>query len=56
MMKIGKLIRRSWVDTHGATAIEYAMIASVVALVLVLVLPGLSGAVGALFSTVSSAF
>ena len=56
MMKIGKLIRRSWADTRGATAIEYAMIASVIALVLVAVLPGLSGAVGALFSTVASGF
>ena len=56
MMKIGKLIRRFRADTRGATAVEYAMIASVITLVLVSVLPGLSAGVGALFSSVASAF
>ncbi len=56
MTKIGKLIRRFRADTCGATAVEYAMIASVITLVLVAVLPGFSASVGALFSTVASAF
>jgi len=50
-----KLARRFNTDTSGATAIEYAMIASVMALALFFCLPGFSAAVGVLYTTVASA-
>ena len=56
MPTIGKLIHGFRADTRGTTAIEYATIASIIALALVVALPGFSASVGALFSTVASAF
>jgi len=41
--------------TSGTTAIEYATIASVIALALLVCLPGFSAAVGALFASVVGA-
>jgi len=51
-----KLARRFNTDTSGATAIEYAMIASVMALALFFCLPIFSGSVGALYTAVAAAF
>ena len=56
MSKAFNLLHRFQVDAQGATAIEYAMIASVIALALVLCLPLFSASVGALFATVVAAF
>jgi Flp pilus assembly pilin Flp len=50
-----KLARRFQSNASGATAIEYAMIASVMAFALLACLPGFSGAVGALFASVVGA-
>ena len=55
MTKSFTLLRRFHADKSGATAIEYAMIASVIALALVLCLPGFSAAVGGLFTAVLNA-
>ena len=56
MSKLFKLARRFQADARGATAIEYAMIASVIALALLVALPGFSASVGALFAAVVAAF
>ena len=50
-----KLARRFKSDTSGATAIEYAMIAFVMAFALLACLPGFSGSVGALFAATVAA-
>ena len=50
-----KLARRFQADRSGATAIEYAMIASVMALALFFCLPGFSASVGALYTAVVAA-
>ena len=55
MTKRSTLLHRFHADKSGATAIEYAMIASVIALALVLCLPGFSAAVGGLFTAVLNA-
>ena len=56
MTKVFKLVRRFKADASGATAIEYAMIASVIAFALLIALPGFSASVGALFTKVVAAF
>lgn len=56
MTKIFKLVRRFQTDATGATSIEYAMIASVIAFALLIALPGFSASVGALFAKVVAAF
>ncbi len=50
------LLRRFQADDSGATAIEYAMIAATMALALLACLGALSGSVGAMFTSVVSAF
>ena len=51
-----KLARRFRSNASGATAIEYAMIASVMAFALLACLSLLSGSVGALFASAVAAF
>ena len=51
-----KLLRRFQVNESGTTAIEYATIASVIAVALFVALPGFSASVGALFTAVLNAF
>jgi len=50
------LARRFQADNSGATAIEYALVASVMALALFLCLPAFSAGVGALFDAVAAVF
>jgi len=50
-----KFARRFQADTSGATAVEYAAIAFVMAFALLACLPFFSGSVGALFASVVSA-
>lgn len=49
-------VRRLMRDSRGATSIEYAIIAAVMAVVLVAVLETLSGSVGGKWNSVSDAF
>ena len=56
MTQLFKLLRRFQADARGTTAIEYAMIASVIAFALLIALPGFSASVGALFAAVVTAF
>ena len=56
MTQLFKLVRRFQADAQGASAIEYAMIASVIAAALLIALPGFSASVGALFAAVVAAF
>jgi Flp pilus assembly pilin Flp len=51
-----KFARRFQSDTSGVTAIEYAMIASVITFALLACLSIFSGSVGALFASVVAAF
>ncbi len=49
-----KVIKRFVSDESGATAIEYGLIAALIALVLVAALTTLGGKVGGAFNTVAS--
>ena len=55
-MKLLTLLCRFQVDSSGTTAIEYATIASVIAVALLVALPSFSASVGALFTAVLNAF
>jgi pilus assembly protein Flp/PilA len=45
-----------WGDTRGVTAIEYALLASLVAMAIVVAVYALSGAVGGLYDSLTTIF
>jgi pilus assembly protein Flp/PilA len=56
MNAIAKLLNRFSVDDHGATAIEYGLIATVLGMALVPVLSNTSSGVASLFTRVQDYF
>lgn len=49
-------LKRFWADESGATAIEYALIGTLISVAIVFAVTGLSGKLGDIFDAVSAAF
>jgi pilus assembly protein Flp/PilA len=55
MQQIRRTLTQLRTDVHAVTALEYAMIASLIAVACVAIIGSLGGQVSSVFSTVSSA-
>jgi Flp pilus assembly pilin Flp len=56
VIAIAKQAKRFWSDDRGATAIEYALIASIMGLMLIPVIANITSSVGGLFVRVQGYF
>lgn len=55
MNKFSKSFQAFWADEQGATAIEYGLLASLIAVAIIIPVTAVSGALEGVFETISAA-